>query len=255
MLTQRARELRVDLPLREVRVAVPGRGVPAAAAEADRRALAHAAREDPRERVRRALVEQRVRLEPLEHARGEGALRAAVRPMQQQEAVRAPFPREVRERAVERLLHLLLPDEVLAPRAVVLVLERQIEEAKAPHRARRSLDVVSAVMIEAVAHITRRIARVPRGVLRDELEVLLEGEHPPLRLVAMTNGGADLSEDLADVDHRGASVAGPRKAGGRATGRSGARPRACARRACSAPACTPRSQRSAARAARPRPRR
>src|ERR1700716_588525 len=146
-------------------------------------------RKDPIEAVERSLVERRVVLECGHHALGDGRLGRAVRAVQQDEPVRAPFAHEVRESAVELFLYVFLPDQRTAGqrslfdglttrgRAVGLVrrwgwFPRQVEQAIAreltPGMAHRRL----AVVIEYVAQVAACVARVAHRLFVEERQKL-----------------------------------------------------------------------------------
>jgi hypothetical protein len=165
-------ELRVDLIVREVRVRADLRAL-ILLAEAEAAAHCLARREDPVEAVERALVDGRVVLERAHDARDDGALRGAVGSVEQDESVRPSLADEVRHRAVDLLLHLLLPDEGVRS---LQRIPRQVEEVPARELAPRLLDDLGAVMIERVAHVATRVAREAHRVTREEIEVLGERE-------------------------------------------------------------------------------
>src|SRR5688572_11111466 len=112
-----------------MRVALLARkyGARALAPEADGAAHRLFVGKHPVKAVQRALVLRRVMFERAHDARGDGALRRAVRTVEQHHAVGPPLAHEIAERAVDLALNGFLTDQRLAPRLVRLE-EREIEQ-------------------------------------------------------------------------------------------------------------------------------
>ncbi len=107
--------------------------------------------------------------------------------MEEDELVGPTLLREVGEDAVDFALHFFLADEGVSP--VVFRFPRKIEELVARERAPGSLDLRRAVEVEHVAHVARGVAREPRRIGREELEVFLERQHAaPLSEAALHRG-------------------------------------------------------------------
>src|SRR5512139_1539097 len=211
MLAERRGELHLDPRVGEMGIALAGRGPTVAATEPELLAVL-APREDPREAIERALGDGGVGLEALHQAGGEGALRAAVRTVEEDEAVRPPLAREADQRAVEGLLDRLLADQVIAPtrpRAPLGPFERKVEDAVPAHLSRRPLERIRAEVIDAVEEVARRVAGVPRRRLPNEREVFLEREHALLGVEARLHSLADPHEIVFEVVAHAMSFTAP----------------------------------------------
>jgi hypothetical protein len=187
-------EAGVDLFLGEVRVALAFGALDLlVAGETDRAADTLLGGEDPVKTVERAFVERRVVLERAGDAGADRALRRAVWSVEQEEAVRPAFAREVREDSVDLFLDALLADEGLAPLGDV-GLPRQIEETEATGGAPRPGDLVRAVVVEHVAHVPRGVATVAHGIGGEEVEVLVEREEPTTFFVGRLDRASEARE-------------------------------------------------------------
>src|SRR5882672_1039238 len=155
-------------------------------------------------------------------ARSHRRLRGAVRAVQKDETVRAPFPHEVRERAVDLFLHMLLADEG-APRQRLAVrgLPRQIEELESRELAPRMLDDRLAVVVERVAQVPAGVARVADGIGVEQAQEFGERQHATPRAEALLDvlgdrqdlrrGVARLAHDLLRLPHLTTTVADTRR--------------------------------------------
>ena len=104
--------------------------------------------------------------------------------MQQQQLVDPADPHEPVERLVERVLGRLLADQ--APAAGV---ELAVEHPEPGDLAARDPDIATAVEIKAIAEVLRRVARVHVRLHAQQLEPLLEAEHPPGALELLGDRG------------------------------------------------------------------
>ena len=131
------------------------------------------------EAVKRAGLLHRVVLERAHEAVRDGALRRAVRPVQEDEAGRPSLAHEVLERAIDLALHLLLPDQRLA-RRFGPVQERQVEELIAALLTPGSHELAAPVVVEHVPEVAAGVTRVAQRIGSEELQVLAEREQAPL---------------------------------------------------------------------------
>src|SRR5262249_15123864 len=118
------------------------------------------------------LVERRVVLERAHQTGGYGRLRRAVRPMQQDQTVRAPLLREVAEHPVDLVLDLLLADQGIA--LCVARFPREIEKLESGVLPPCALDERGPVMVENIAQVPRCVAAVANRIAREQLEVLVK---------------------------------------------------------------------------------
>ncbi len=144
--------------------------------------------------------------------------------MQEHEAVRPPFAREVGERAVDLLLHLLLPDEGAARQGPLDAspggrsngtgslqrlarggqrLPGKVEDVEAGEVAPRVDNRGLAVVVEDVAQVPARVARVAERLGVEELEELGEREDATPSAEALL----DLLGDGGDLRRGGARLA------------------------------------------------
>ena len=198
-------DLRLDQLVVEVGERLLGAAGLEAAAEADAALGQLLRREDPVEPVERAFVERRVVLHRALHARDERRLGAAVRAVQQDEAVGPPLAREVRDQAVDRRLDLLLPHQ-----RVLAAVEGAVEQAPARHHAARRPHRLGAEVVEHVAHVLARRTQLPRRLRGEQRQVLGERDDPPVarEVVAHLAGGIRQPtlgvEDPGTIGRRGA---------------------------------------------------
>src|SRR5207302_8614199 len=109
VVLDRAGEARVELRALEVGRGLDGLAAGHLVAETDRALHQALVGEDPVEAVDRALFLARVVLERARHGRHDGALRRAVRTVQQDQLVHAPRAHERADDAVDGVLYFLLP--------------------------------------------------------------------------------------------------------------------------------------------------
>src|SRR5580692_1241832 len=170
-------ELGVDLVVAEVRI---GRETPAAGVlGTESQAPAHGLgrREHPVKPIERALVERRIMLERRHDAGRYRRLGRAVRTVEQDETIRPPLAHEVRERSINLFLDVLLADEGTARQSPRGLLPRQFEQSIAGEVTPGMVDRYFAEVVEDVADIPARIARIANGIGVEELEKLGEREH------------------------------------------------------------------------------
>ena len=114
----------------------------------------------------------------------------------------APGPHERVQDPVDGVLHFLLPHHRSAAlaflRAGGRLVEGPVEELEAPHAPPRLLQRLGAVVVEAVADVLRRVARVHARGFEKRFHVLLESED---RLVG-DEGAPDLIPDGLQVAER-----------------------------------------------------
>ncbi len=177
MVPQLVDDLGLDQVVLEVGVALEGpAGLGRAAAREADAGLGHPLRgEDPVEPVERALVERRVVLERALQAADQGRLGAAVRAVQQDQAVGAPLPGEVRDQAVDGALDLLLADQV-----VLALVPGAVEQLPAGDRAARRSHRFRSEVIQGIPHVLGGRAGLSDDVGAEQREVLGERHHPTL---------------------------------------------------------------------------
>src|SRR5262245_50820942 len=95
--------------------------------------------------------------------------------MQEHELIDSTFAHEIAEDTVDAVLDLLLSDQAIAP-----TLPFTIEQLPALHDAARMADLSRAEMIEHVAQVLRRIAKLLARLAAEEREVLPERHHTPV---------------------------------------------------------------------------
>ena len=200
-------DLRLDELVVEVRVGLLRAAVLEAAAEADAALGQLLRREDPVELVERALVERRVVLHRPLQAGDEGRLGAAVRAVQQDEAVGAPLAREVRDQPVDRRLHLLLPHQ-----RVLAAVPGAVEQAPARHRRR-----AASAPSRCRSGRTRRARTGPptaaggAGSAREQRQVFVERDDAPVAREAVAHLARRVGEPALGVERLAVAIRRPRR--------------------------------------------
>ena len=145
--------------------------------------------EDPRETEQRPRIGHRVLLEADPQRFDDAALRAPVRAVEQDEAVRPAALDEFREQLVDPILHRLLTVD-----HDTLVFGQTVEEAPPSNgAASEARDFVVAEVVEQIAQVGGTVASQGIGPLDEKLQVAPEGHH---RVLGRKRGPRGLVQPL-----------------------------------------------------------